>query len=224
MIKRIFGEDNGLILRLEKENVFLYPAKKSKIIVSAKNITEYDMHLFLSLGDVPALVINKKEMDVIVPAEGETCFELPIFVKGDERMFVGESILEFSVTDRVLEWTSGYEVALFTENVFKCSNKCDFSACDEMFFSHKGEIYIGEKEFVMLEVACLWEQSVIVEAQCSEKLKIFHESQCVDGKILLISGLNRICLSSGCGQKVAFKDEISEKVLCLNTINPKYYL
>lgn len=224
MIKRIFGEDNGLILRLEKENVFLYPAKKSKIMVWAKNITEYDMHLYLSFSDLPALVIDKKEMDVIVPAEGETRFELPIFVKSDERMFVGESILEFSVTDRVLEWTSGYEVALFTENAFKCFHKCDFSACDEMFFSHKGEIYVGEKEFVMLEVACLSEQNVIVEAQCSEKLKIFHESKCVDGKIPLSSGLNRICLTSQCDQKVAFKDELSEKVLCLNTINPKYYL
>ena len=225
MIKKIFGDDNGLELSVMEKDIYLYAGKKSKIKIHAKNSTEYDMHLYLSFGELAGAVMDKKEADVFVPAEGETFFDFPLTLSSGERMYIGCLVSEFSVTDRVLEWTSGYELVLFCENVFRCADKCDFSPSDEMFFSDKGWIFIGEKEYVMLETACVADTQAVIEAEVPEKLSVFLDgSECDGEKILLKGGLNKICLVSQCEQKVAFKDEVSDKVLCLNTVNPKCFL
>ena len=92
MIKQIFGEDNGLLLQLESDNVFLYPSKKSKPRFFAQNSTEYDMHLFVSFDTSCGITMDKKEMDVFVPALGNTAFVLPVSVSEDDKMFTGFSM------------------------------------------------------------------------------------------------------------------------------------
>ena len=225
MIKRIFGEDNGLELSVSEKEIYLYPGKKSRLKIHAKNSTEYDMHLFLSFGELVGAVMDKRETDVFVPAQGETYFDFPLTLKSDERMYMGCLVSEFSVTDRVLEWTSGYELVMFSENVFKCGERGDFSANDEMLFSDKGRIFIGENECVMLEAACVSDTEVIFESQVPEKISLYldgNRQECEN--ILLKGGLNKICIESLCEQQIAFKDIYSDKVICLNTVNPKYYL
>lgn len=225
MIKRIFGEENGLELSVEKDSLFLCPSKKNKIRLVAKNSTEYDMHLFFSF-QVPALcTMEKKEADVFVPAEGDTSFEMVLVSGVGDVMYPGEPVLEFAVKDRVLEWTSGYEIQLYTETVFKCGKKNDFSPSEEMLVSNKGRIFIGEKECIMIECASEGELDVTLCGDGKTTPSVYLENkECTDGKIHITEKLNRICITSDCEQQIEFKNEISGEAVFLNTINPKRFL
>lgn len=225
MIKKIYGEDNGLILKTEENRIFLRPSKKRTLTVYSENRTEYDMHLYVSFTCPLGLKIEKKELDVFVPAEGNSRFEIPLFVSDDEKIFIGCSALEFSVTDRALEWTCGYEITLFTENTFACGVPFDFSPRAEMLFSHNGEIFMDKNEAVLLEVASFDDENITAEVVDGEKPQLFVNKMLTDDVISLKKGCTRLCIRSGSsGCRIAFRRHESNEKICLNTINPKYFL
>ncbi len=225
MVKRIYGDDCGLELVIEQGEIFLCPSKKNKIQLFAKNITEYDMHLFFSFQMTGKVAMEKKEFDMFVPAQGNTCHTLVLSLSTEEKMYTGESVLEFLVKDRVLEWTCGYEIPIFTENVFKCCEKIDYSQSSQMLFSDKGVIYIGKGEYAVMEAASLEESDVSVESTEGNDIRVYAEKElCRDGRVHLKEGLNRLCITAEKESRVIIKDEMSGKTVCLNTVNPKYFL
>ncbi|MBP3579983.1 MAG: hypothetical protein J6K12_01915 [Clostridia bacterium] len=225
MVKRIYGDDCGLELIIEEDEIFLCPSKKNKIELLAKNDTEYDMHLFFCFHMTGNVAMDKKEFDVFVPAQGNTCHTLVLSLSSEEKMYTGESVLEFLVKDRVLEWTCGYEIQVFTENVFKCCEKIDYSQNPQMLFSDKGVIYIDKGEYAVMEVANLLECDVTLESIEGNDIKVYVEKElCRNGRVHLKEGLNRLCITAEKESRVVIKDELSGKKVCLNTVNPKYFL
>ena len=225
MIKRILGEDNGLMLEIRQTPVYLCPSRKNKITIFAANSTEYDMHLYLSFKLPMCIGTEKKETDFFVPAEGNSSLELTLTVSGDEKMYIGQSYLELAVKDRTLEWVQLYELELYIENVFKCASGKDFMPCTDMLFSRSGIIYLDKNECAMLEIASENDLDLSISALEGTAPRIFTDTEeCVDGRLVLKKGLTRLCIQSNDTSSIVIKDQASEKVLCLNTINPKYFL
>lgn len=224
MLKRILGEDNGLSLSLNVTPVYLCPSKKTKVEITACNTTEYDMHLFLSFGTVSGVTLKNSEPDFFVPAEGKSVFTLEMSVSENEKMYIGSSVLDFTVCDRVLEWKQEYEMSIFSENVFKCCDgKNDFSPDEQMLLSRGGVIYLSKDENACIEAACTEKNTVLLEGKGSAEVYL-NGNVCKNGTLNLESGLNKICISSKSDGAFWFVQSENEKVISLNTINPRFFL
>jgi len=224
MLKRILGDDNGLSLSLNKSPVYLCPSKKSVIEITANNTTEYDMHLFLSFGAVSGVTLQNSEPDFFIPAQGKSVFTLMLSVSENEKLYMGTSILDFKVTDRVLEWQQEYELCFFTENGFtRCDGENDYSPDEQMLFSRQGIIYLSENENACLQAACTEEKTFLFQYDGTAELYV-NGNLCQNDKFTLQSGLNKICISCKNDGAFWFAEIESEKKTCLNTINPKFFL
>ena len=224
MIKQILGEQQGLILATEKDRVFISPVKKNKIVLTAKNVTEYDMQLFVSFEPPHGVGCASKEFDFFVPAQGGSKTELNLQSSDGARIFFASTIAELTVKDRVLEWQNSYEIPFLCENVFKCAEKCDFSACEEFSVSSKGVIYLCKGEYAMIAAASDREYEVGLEIKSGACPKVTSEGKECGGVITLQKGITRICFYAPDDTSFYFKDLQSEKLVCLNTVNPKYFM
>ena len=224
MIKQILGEERGLILSTEKKDVFISPAKKNKMVLNAKNTTEYDMQLFMSFMPSSGTGCPTSEFDFFVPAEGASKTEISVETGSEARMYFGYTVAELTVRDRVLEWQNTYEIPMFFENVFKCSEKCGFCASDEMAVSNGGVIYLCKGEYAMMLAASEDERDIGIGLKSGACPKILADEKPCKDIFTLNKGLTRLCFYAEDDTAFYFKDLQSDKLICLNTVNPKYFI
>ncbi len=226
MLKCILGEQHGLTMTVKDSPVYLCPSKTTKILISAQNATEYDMHLFLSFSPCGGVSLSNTEPDFFVPAQGTSLLTLDLHISDSQKMYIGKSLLEFKVSDRVLEWQQQYELEFFTENVFKCCDRVnDFAPDEDVLFSRKGLIYLSKGENACIQCALAENENYILQGDGTSDAEFFvNSSLCSGGILSLKQGLNKICISCKKDGCFMFAEVTNEKTTCLNTINPKFFL
>ena len=133
-------------------------------------------------------------------------------------------IAELRVRDRVLEWENTYEIPLMCENIFKCSEKPDFAADGDMCCSSKGVIYLSEGEYAMLLAASSEEKDICICVTDGGVPETTVNGEKSDMKFTLKEGLNRLCFYAKEDTAFYLTEDVSERTICLNTVNPKYFI
>ncbi len=230
MLKQILGEKTGLVLEVKPQRPVLCTGKSVKAELCALNSTEYDMCLDLSLNMPYGVSADKKETDIVVAAQGKTVFYLSFSLPKDGKMFFGEGIIEIKVRDRVLEWENVYELEFACEMAFKCGEKNDFSATEQMLVTDNMKVWLDDNENCCFQIAI--EKKMAVTLAFDEKTGfevwlngekiVASDYNCIE--LTLEEGLNKLCIAAQKGGYFWFCTSDGGERISLNTVNPKYFM
>lgn len=229
MIKQILGNDNGLSFEKSEENIFLTPSKTKTVTIYGKNTTEYDMQLYISLSLPFGIKSSLKEFDFSVPAEGNSRFELDFSLSDDNKIFMGEAVCEIKVCDRVLEWESVYEIPLMCEMAYCYNEKALFSPDSAPMYTSKGGLWLDGINAALFEIPLQEAKNVIVSSDEGENFCVNLDGNNIHSSkgilfLTLKNRLNKLFIRSDKEQAISFLDTSSEETVCLNTVNPKYFI
>lgn len=218
MLKKILGEA-PFDVELDKK-VLIVPGKKTNVKLFFSNISEYDLPLSCSLTFSTSAKVDKTAFDIVVPADGNTEYELVFSADANARMFTGVGIAELEICDRIFDSKTLYEFEIICEAAYKCEALSDGVApSEDVLFTSGGRFFANKGETVFAEIP-LMENSEYRLKVFSGKVKDKNDGDVIS----LSSGLNRLVFEMLHDGSFEFCDVTSDETVYLDTINPKYFI
>ena len=200
--------------------VVITPGKKTCVRLLFSNDSEYDLPLSVKLSFSLSADVDKTQFDVTVPAEGNTEIPLTFSKQEDCKMFMGTSVGEIEITDRIFDSKTVYEFDVICEAAYKCADPLDgFSPSNQALYSRNGTFFANSDETVFMEIP-LSESAKYRLHIISGRINGYEN----DDIIALKFGLNKLCFEMQKDGSFEFLKTENDEKIYTDTINTKYFL